>query len=95
VTQSKIAAAAEAIIEDLRQLDIDEDDANPIIMKMTGLVIVASAFEGALKKCAQVFRKYEAHHLAKGDDELAQMKAERNKEMAEMCEGLVAFNQGD
>jgi hypothetical protein len=40
----------------------------------------------ALKKAAETFREYEAHHLSKPDAD----KAKRNADMAELCEGAAA-----
>lgn len=40
----------------------------------------------ALRQAAAKFREYEAHHRAKPDPE----KAQRNAEMAELCEGAIA-----
>lgn len=102
IKKSKIATVAEEIINDMRALDLDDDDANNLVMKMASLVLLASAFEGVAQKCAIVFREYEQSHQRKAkafrerEDwtaaELSDMKASRNKELAEMCEALLAFN---
>lgn len=41
----------------------------------------------ALESAAKAFREYEAHHLAKGADD----KADRNRRLAEECEGAAAL----
>lgn len=43
----------------------------------------------ALSTCAQTFREYEAGHAAKGTDE-GNAKAERNGELADMAEAVLA-----
>lgn len=48
-------------------------------------VKAAMSTKDALTKCAECFRNYEAHHLAKTDF----VKAERNAEMAKLCENVL------
>lgn len=43
--------------------------------------------EATLRRAAEQFRAYEAHHRAKGSE--ADEKADRNRQMAEMCEAAL------